>query len=203
MRRGRQAAHIARALDELLEASDLTARAREQLCGLVWAEAVGQAVARVTRVRRVRDGVGYVQCESPVWAQQLSLQQRRILQKLEALLGGPYVKKLRFSTAGPREERAEPEPEPSAPVPTPRQVAAVPLTDAEVERIRQVAASAPAGELRERLEAALLTRERERRWKLSHGYRECRLCGNPFSGSGRMCYACRWEGRWTNTGEGD
>jgi len=198
----RAATHIARALDELLEQSHLKTRAREQLCALVWKDAVGEAVASVSWVRRVKDGVGYVQCESPAWAQSLSLEQRGILQKLANLLGGPYITKLRFSTTGPQQEARQELVVKPAPQPAADELAAVQLTDAEVERIRQVAAEAPAGELRERLEAALIAREKDRRWKLAHGYQECRVCGNPFHGLGAACYACQWEGRSSAGREG-
>lgn len=203
MRRARRPAHIGQAVDELLAQTNLQARAREQLCALVWSQAVGEAVAQVSHVYRVREGVAYVRCESAVWAQQLSLQQRSILRKLRALLEGPYIKELRFRTTGPGPPAPQQPAESPAPTPSPEDLRAVHLSDQEVARITEVAAGAPTGELRQRLEEALLARERDRRWKLAHGYRPCRLCGNPFYASGPTCYACQWEGQQREGREGD
>ncbi|MGA1212933.1 MAG: DciA family protein [Solirubrobacterales bacterium] len=52
----------------------------------VWAEVVGAKVAAVTRVIEEREGTVRVQCESAVWAEELSLMEARIRGQLNEVL---------------------------------------------------------------------------------------------------------------------
>ncbi len=65
----------------------------------VWAEVVGAKVAAVTRVIDEREGTVRVQCESAVWAEELSLMEARIRGQLNEVLvarGGDSVERLSF-----------------------------------------------------------------------------------------------------------
>ncbi len=186
-------AHIARAVTALLRDAHLLERAREQLCAVVWPQAVGQTVAAKCQVWRVRDGVAYVHCESPAWAQSLTLQQRQVVKKLNNLLGAKAIRSLRCSTAG---VTAQPEPPPTAPDP-PRpgeaDLAQVTLSAAEAEALGATAANVRDRALRDRLQRAMEGHLRRRRWLLNHGYRACATCDTPFWGEGTLCYACKTE----------
>ena len=62
----------------------------------VWREAVGPQIAAVTRVTEEREGVLTVECDDPVWAQELEMMGPRLLQKLTSELSGPAPDLLRF-----------------------------------------------------------------------------------------------------------
>lgn len=65
----------------------------------VWAGAVGERIAAVTKVSEEREGVVYVECESAVWAEELGLMEVRIRGSLNGVLearGCAPVERLSF-----------------------------------------------------------------------------------------------------------
>lgn len=63
---------------------------------VVWAGAVGEAIAAVTSIAGERDGVLEVTCESSVWAGELSMMEPEIRRKLNDLLGDPGIESIKF-----------------------------------------------------------------------------------------------------------
>ena len=66
-----------------------------------WPGAVGVAFAREASPVGERDGVVTVACRSAVWAQELDLLSERVLAQLNAALGRPAVRRLRFHACPP------------------------------------------------------------------------------------------------------
>lgn len=62
-----------------------------------WAAAVGPAVHRVTRASLREDGTVDVEVHDPVWKKELKRSQAEILGKLQGLLGGSVVRKLKVT----------------------------------------------------------------------------------------------------------
>jgi len=62
----------------------------------LWARAAGEQVARTTTVRAFSRGVLTVECESSVWANELSYLSREILARMSEMDPGSPVRKLRF-----------------------------------------------------------------------------------------------------------
>lgn len=62
----------------------------------VWERAVGERIAAVARPVSERDGVITVECESSVWAQELTLMERRLRSRLEREIDGDGPSELRF-----------------------------------------------------------------------------------------------------------
>ena len=62
----------------------------------VWSELAGPGMAASATPVSEREGVVTVGCESAVWAQELELLGPELLRGLEAQLGGPLVRQLRF-----------------------------------------------------------------------------------------------------------
>lgn len=62
----------------------------------LWARAAGEQVARTTTVRAFSRGVLTVECESSVWANELSYLSGEILARMSAIDPGTPVRKLRF-----------------------------------------------------------------------------------------------------------
>jgi predicted nucleic acid-binding Zn ribbon protein len=61
----------------------------------VWAEAVGEAVAREAEPVAVRDATLTVACRSAVWAQELDLMSGEVVAALNEALGAPVLDALR------------------------------------------------------------------------------------------------------------
>jgi predicted nucleic acid-binding Zn ribbon protein len=72
-----------------------------------WPEAAGAALATATRPVAERDGIVTVECESSLWAHELELLQRDLLERLERQLAGSgagAVAGLRFKVgSGPND----------------------------------------------------------------------------------------------------
>lgn len=81
------------ALDEVRDrlAPD-TLLARVQRC---WGEAVGESIAAHAQPTRERGGVLTVSCSAAVWAQELDLMGPIVLERLNKLLDGPRIVRLR------------------------------------------------------------------------------------------------------------
>lgn len=62
----------------------------------LWARAAGEQVAQATAVRAFSRGVLTVECESSVWASELSYLSGEILARMSAMDPGNPVRKLRF-----------------------------------------------------------------------------------------------------------
>jgi predicted nucleic acid-binding Zn ribbon protein len=74
---------------ELSPASTL-ARVQE-----LWGQVAGPAIALAAQPTAEREGVLTVGCESSVWAQELTLMQGDLLNRLNAALGGEPIRELR------------------------------------------------------------------------------------------------------------
>lgn len=61
----------------------------------VWAAAVGDVVAAAAEPTAEREGVLTVACSSAVWAQELDLMARELVERLNAELGAESVRALR------------------------------------------------------------------------------------------------------------
>lgn len=71
-------------LDRFVDAAaPETPEARAQT---VWAEAVGQRLAAVTRIADQREGTVFVECESAVWAEELALMEGQMKESLNRAL---------------------------------------------------------------------------------------------------------------------
>jgi predicted nucleic acid-binding Zn ribbon protein len=62
----------------------------------LWPIAVGKKIAENTTVQNVEHGTLLVHAASPVWAQELQLQKKDILSKLNKTLGKKTIKDIRF-----------------------------------------------------------------------------------------------------------
>jgi predicted nucleic acid-binding Zn ribbon protein len=95
-RRGPRPAAVAlQALtDELAPATLLTEVQR------AWPAAAGEAFARSCEPVGERDGTVTVTCASAVWAQELDLLSEAVLERLNAALGRPAVRRLRVQATG-------------------------------------------------------------------------------------------------------
>ncbi|HEX7059260.1 MAG TPA: DUF721 domain-containing protein [Solirubrobacterales bacterium] len=66
-----------------------------------WAAAVGETLAAAAEPASERDGELTIDCEDPVWAQELDLMQEQLLERLREQLGREAPESLRFRVKRP------------------------------------------------------------------------------------------------------
>jgi len=69
---------------------------KQESAVFLWGEVVGQAVSRVTRAEKVDKGVLTVKTESPTWRQELHMQKKEIIDKINKKIGSKSIKEIRF-----------------------------------------------------------------------------------------------------------
>lgn len=67
----------------------------------LWAEVAGSAIAAESAPSAEREGVVTVECSGSVWAQELTLLAPELVERLNARLGGPKLRSLRFVVKTP------------------------------------------------------------------------------------------------------
>jgi predicted nucleic acid-binding Zn ribbon protein len=98
-------------LQRLLRRLGLDRRLLEYRAVEAWPEVVGPVIAAQTRAVSVREGVLFVDVASSVWMQELGILRDSIVERLNARLGEPRVRKIVLSIARERkgdEEEAAP-----------------------------------------------------------------------------------------------
>jgi len=94
----------------LLQGLGLEKRLREYRAVQAWAATVGPAVAAHARATAIQDGVLFVEVDASVWMQELSLLRESIVERLNAALGAPLVRRIVLSAERTPPEGALPTP---------------------------------------------------------------------------------------------
>lgn len=102
-------------LTQLLRDLGLEPRLREQRVFEVWAEAVGEPIARHVQPAAIRDGVLFLTVDTSAWMQQLQFMKELLRAQLNQKLGGELVREVFFKLgplqpSGPRPRREPPPP---------------------------------------------------------------------------------------------
>jgi hypothetical protein len=88
------------ALPATLKALGITRRTREAQAIWLWAEVVGEPLARETRALKLAGGTLWVAASSTPLAHQLHLERRDIIDRLNARIGTTAVRDIRFRQQG-------------------------------------------------------------------------------------------------------
>jgi predicted nucleic acid-binding Zn ribbon protein len=108
-----------------------------------WPEAVGPDIARHTAGLHVREGELIVYVDSPVWATELTALSAQLVKSLNEHLGQDLVRAMRFSVSRKVETQRnlEAQEQEDASFYSRDRVESVPLSEAEIEQIRQSASA--------------------------------------------------------------
>lgn len=153
---------------------------------LLWPQAAGPELARLTRARSFQRGVLFVETRDSAAAHHLSMQRHHFVPRLNALLRAgagsgwtpPQVTDIQFGTGW----AAPPAPQP-APQPLP------PASAAERAAAQALAQAAPPA-LQAAVQQAAETLARSRRLKLAQGWGPCPVCGEPTPVPAHPCAPC-------------
>lgn len=98
----RAAEPIGKILAAVVRDLGLAKRLSEQRAVVDWAEIVGRRVAEHARALRVDSGRLFVEVDSPVWSQELSLMKRDILRQVNERIGRKAIENIHFVLGGAR-----------------------------------------------------------------------------------------------------
>ena len=69
---------------------------KQESAVFLWGEIVGQTVSSVTRVKKVDKGVLTVKTESSTWRNELHMQKKEIIDKINNKIGSKAIREIRF-----------------------------------------------------------------------------------------------------------
>ncbi|MDP2859863.1 MAG: DUF721 domain-containing protein [Bacillota bacterium] len=194
------AEQVAATIETLLKKQGLWPQAMRWAALSVWAEAVGERVAARAKPVGVSSSCLLVAAESPAWRQELHLLKPTILRRLNSLLGGEYIKDIRFSGRTGR-STADTAEEPGRVIEWPgrHKLKTMPLQDEEWRRIQALLLHAQDDNARAALQRLLMTAAKRDSVLRASGMLPCPVCG--ALGEGGLCTACRTQEKRMNQGK--
>ena len=69
---------------------------KQESAVFLWGEVVGKRISSVTTAENVDKGVLTVKTESPTWRQELHMQKKEIIDKINNKIGPKTIKEIRF-----------------------------------------------------------------------------------------------------------
>ena len=88
--------HIGKALKKFIQSSGLEKVLDQQKLIDLWDVVVGEKVCKNAKATSIEHGVLKVETSSPVWRQELHLQKKEIIDKLNNKLNKKIIKDIRF-----------------------------------------------------------------------------------------------------------
>lgn len=158
---------------------------------LAWLEAVGPFLGTQTEPVKVSGRILYLIVSSPLWAQEINLQQRLILKKLRGTLGNPPTKIVCW--VGEPHSHAqipqEQEREKDELVPW----KAVEIPEKRREKIEATVSTIEEGPLKERMRSLLELSVQREIYLVAQGLLPCPMCGNFRTPEYDICPDCERE----------
>ena len=84
------------AIKEAIKKTGIDKALKQESAVFLWREAVGSAIADVTDATGVEKGVLVVKTNSPTWRQELHMQKKEIINKINKKIGSKAIKEIRF-----------------------------------------------------------------------------------------------------------
>ena len=69
---------------------------KQESAVFLWGEVVGKRISSVSTAEKVDKGVLTVKTESPTWRQELHMQKKEIIDKINNKIGSKTIKEIRF-----------------------------------------------------------------------------------------------------------
>ncbi len=160
------------------------------MAAVYWAEIVGTDAAAASEADKVVNGVLHVSVIHSVWSQELILLKGKILPKLNAKLGGRFIKDIRFNVrnivgkVGTILERD----------PTEAELNQIVLGESEKAILAQELSNSeaiPDEKLREAITRRVTRNRLIRRWRLDQGWKICPGCTALHHTDEELCPLCK------------
>ena len=87
---------LKKAIEEAISGAGIKTALDQEAAVTFWNNIVGETVSSVTEAERVESGTLVVRVETSVWRQELHMQKREIIKKLNKKIGTNAIKEIRF-----------------------------------------------------------------------------------------------------------
>ncbi|HET6382676.1 MAG TPA: DUF721 domain-containing protein [Armatimonadota bacterium] len=167
-------------LESVLTGLEMGSRTREYLALILWADIVGEQVARITAVRSVRNGVLQVDVESSAWAQELQFYKPDMIGKINKYVGANAISDIHFRVGSI--VKAKPKKGLERQIVRRRRgrTPDIQLTLDECREIEETASKVSEPDLREALSSTMANYRRLERWMEQEGWKRCAQCHALF-----------------------
>jgi hypothetical protein len=91
---------IGAALPQTLRTLGISRRTREAQALWLWPQLLGSDLAHETQALKLAGGTLWVSASSPALAHQLHLERGGLIERLNAMIGAPVIREIRFRQAG-------------------------------------------------------------------------------------------------------
>ena len=88
--------HLKRAIEEAIEGAGIKSALDQENAVVLWGVVVGDVVSEVTKAEKVEAGTLVVRVETSVWRQELHMQKKEIINKINKKIGTNAIKEIRF-----------------------------------------------------------------------------------------------------------
>ena len=88
--------HLKKAIEEAIDGAGIKFALDQENAVVLWDVVVGDVVSEVTKAEKVEAGTLVVRVETSVWRQELHMQKREIIKKLNKKIGTNAIKEIRF-----------------------------------------------------------------------------------------------------------
>ena len=87
---------LKKAIEEAIEGAGIKSELHQESAVTLWGAVVGRAVSSVTKDEGVDSGTLVVRVESSVWRQELHMQKKEMINKLNKKIGAEVIREIRF-----------------------------------------------------------------------------------------------------------
>ena len=88
--------HLKKAIEKAIEGAGIKPALNQESAVLLWGAAVGKVVSSVTKAEKVQSGTLVVRVDTPVWRQELHMQKKEIINKINKKIGTKAIGDIRF-----------------------------------------------------------------------------------------------------------
>lgn len=178
---------ISRELFRLLANSGIAKKYYDQLAIKAWDKVVGQEIADHCRPKEVKGSVMFVVCAHAIWAQELSMRKKNIIDEIKNIVGKSYIKEIKFTTGELPQVQDNQNGISSAFKETLPE-----LNQEELTWVRSQLNEIEDDQLKYKLENIMIYDLRKKKQQKREGYRECSRCGILTQNS-NVCSFCKEE----------
>ena len=87
---------LKKAIKNVVRESGIDKALKQESAVFLWEEVVGKTVSTVTEAKKVENGVLLIKTQSSTWRQELYLQKKQIINKINTKIGSNAIKEIRF-----------------------------------------------------------------------------------------------------------
>lgn len=87
---------LKKAIKNVVRESGIDKALKQESAVFLWEEVVGKTVSAVTEAKKVENGVLLIKTQSSTWRQELYLQKKQIINKINTKIGSNAIKEIRF-----------------------------------------------------------------------------------------------------------